>query len=359
MTGPRPVVIDAVTHAFDSRPSNHKSGAFAERALESFFQFQWSFLPDPYRLERELYFRAIDAETLASVLFLESGTDFAVYHTIPAWGVFEDLSPIDVGLTMRERHPGRVFVYAAVSPLEGARAIEELERQVEEWDVIGLKLYPMDIIDGRMIPMRMSDEKLAYPVFERCRELGIKTIAVHKAIPLDQSPAEYYRTDDVDYCARDFPDLNFEIVHGGFAFLEETALQMARFPNVYINLEGIGAMLTRQPRSFARILGELTVYAGHERILWGTGAMAFHPQPLLEAFERFQMPEDLVEGHGYLEFTDAVKADILGGNFARLHGLDLDSLTAAVAGDDVARARAAGRAEAWQVLRNAVSSGAG
>ena len=353
------VVIDAVTHAFDSRASNYKSGAFAERAIESFFQFQWQFVPDPYRLERELYFRAMDAETLASVLFLESDTDIAVYHTIPAWGVFEDLSPIDVGLEMRSRHPGRVFVYAAVSPLEGAKALEDLERQAAEWDVIGLKLYPMDIVDGQMIPMRMSDEKVAYPVFEKCRELGITNVAVHKAIPLDQSPAEYYRTDDVDYCARDFPDLNFEIVHGGFAFLEETALQMARFPNVYVNLEGIGAMLTHQPRSFARILGELTVYAGHERILWGTGAMAFHPQPLLDAFEAFEMPEDLREGHGYIEFTDAVKADILGGNYARAHGLDLAALAASVADDEIARARAAGRAEPWQVLRQPASTAAG
>jgi len=27
-----------------------------------------------------------------------------------------------------------------------------------------------------------------------------------------------------------FPELNFEIVHGGMAFLEETAWQIARFP---------------------------------------------------------------------------------------------------------------------------------
>ena len=50
-------VIDAVTHAFDARATNAKSGRYAERAIESFFQFQWSLIPDPYRLTESAIFR--------------------------------------------------------------------------------------------------------------------------------------------------------------------------------------------------------------------------------------------------------------------------------------------------------------
>jgi uncharacterized protein len=346
-----PLVIDAVTHAFDSRSSNAKAGAFAQRALDSFFQFQWDFVPDPYRLEPELYYRAIDAETFASVMFAESETDVAVYHTIPAWGVFGDLSPIDVGLAARAAHPERVLVYAAVSPLEGERALEELERQAGEWDVAGLKLYPMDIIDGLLLPFRLSDRKTAYPLLERCGELGIRNVAIHKAIPLDQAPMRYFDVDDVESAARDFPELNFEIVHGGFAFLEETALQLMRFPNVYVNLEGVASMLTKQPRAFAQIIGQLMVYSGTNRIFWGTGATVFHPRPLLEAFAAFEMPADLVAGLGYPELTPAVKQDILGGNFARTHGIDVAALRHALADDAVSRERANGLAAPWRTLR--------
>jgi len=36
--------------------------------------------------------------------------------------------------------------------------------------------------------------------------------------------------------------------------------------------------------------------AAMERILWGTGAMAFHPQPLLEAFVHdFSIPASLIQ----------------------------------------------------------------
>jgi predicted TIM-barrel fold metal-dependent hydrolase len=340
-------VIDAVTHAFDARPTNNKSGRYAERAIESFFQFQWSLIPEPYRLDRNRYFQAMSAEGLASALFVESGTDVAVYHTIPAWGVFHDLSPISVGIEMREQHPGRVLLYGAVSPLEGAKAIEDLERQAAEWDVIGVKLYPLDIIDGQLRPMRMNDEQVVYPVYEKCLELGIKMVAVHKAIPLDTAPLDYFRPEDVDYAARDFPELNFEVVHGGFAFLEETALQLARFDNAFINLEGTGTFLMKQPHAFARVLGEIMVLAGHKKIFWGTGAAAFHPAPLLEAFEHFEMPENLMRDYGYPELTREMKADILANNYADAHGLSVDRLRAAIDDDGLSRQRAAGDREPW------------
>ncbi len=348
------LIVDAVTHAFDSRSSNAKAGAFAQRALDSFFAFQWDFLPDPYRLERELYYTAIDVDTFVSAIFLESTTDVAVFHTIPAWGVFGDLSPIDVGIEARRRHPDRVRLYAAISPLEGARALDELERQAAEWDVIGLKLYPMDIIDGQLLPFRLDDRKRAYPVLERCQELGIRTVAIHKAIPLDQAPAEYFSSGDVESAASDFPDLNFEVVHGGFAFLEETVLQLMRFPNIYVNLEGVASLLTKQPAAFARIMGHLMMYSGHERIFWGTGATVFHPRVLIEAFEAFEMPEDLVSGWAYPRLTPEVKADILGGNYMRVHGIDPRALAERLDGDAVALERERGLHEPWSVLRGAV-----
>ena len=254
-------------------------------------------------------------------------------------------------MEIRDRYPGRVFLYAAVSPLEGTKALEDLERQVDEWEVIGVKLYPIDIIDGKLRPMLMSDEQVAYPIFEKCLELGIKTVGIHKAIPLDTAPLDPFRPDDVDYAARDFPDLNFEVVHGGFAFLEETALQLARFDNVFINLEGTGALLMRQPHAFARVLGEIMVLAGHTKIFWGTGAAAFHPAPLLEAFEAFEMPEELMQNFGYPALTREMKADILANNYATAHGLDVNALRAAIADDELAELRASGTREPWGRVR--------
>ena len=44
----------------------------------------------------------------------------------------------------------------------------------------------------------MDDPKLAYPLFERAQKLGIRTVAIHKAIPNGPVPINPYKVDDVD-----------------------------------------------------------------------------------------------------------------------------------------------------------------
>lgn len=341
-------VIDAVAHAFDNRQENCIGGPYAERIVQNNFDFQKTMLPARYALDRDEYYIAMTAEMLASCLFAESDTDVAVYHPLPTWGVFRDLSPVSVGLAVRRQCPGRMLVYGAVSPLEGSKALEELEKQVIDWGVDGIKLYPVDIIDGKMRSFAMGDEKIAYPVLQKCVDLGISTVAIHKALPLGTAPLDAFRPEDVDYAARDFPNLNFEIVHGGFAFLDETAFQVARFDNIYINLEATGHLLCRQPLAFARILGALLFNGGAERIVWATGACGTgHPQPVLEAFEAFKMPKQLVTDMGYPEVTDDMKRDILGGNFARMHGWAIDEMAQRISGDEFDRAKMGGKSEPW------------
>ena len=262
-------VIDCVTHGFDNRPENYIGGRYASKVVDNNYDFQQAMMPPEYRLDHDEYYQLMTADMVAWSLFAESETDVAVYHTLPTWGVFKDLSPISIGMEIRERWPGRMFVYGAVSPLEGTKALDELDQQAAEWDVAGIKLYPIDIIDGQMRSFSMGDERITYPVLEKCRELGIKTVAIHKALPLGTAPLDAFRPEDVDFAARDFPDLNFEIVHGGYAFLDETAFQVARFDNVYINLEATAQLLCRQPALFARILGTLLFNGAGKRILWG------------------------------------------------------------------------------------------
>src|SRR3546814_1661439 len=66
---------------------------------------------------------------------------------------------------------------------------------------------------------------------------------------------EHYRVDDIDRALTAFPDLQFEIVHGGMAFLEETAWQLGRYPNVYVNLEVTSASAATRPAAFGHALG--------------------------------------------------------------------------------------------------------
>ena len=121
-----------------------------------------------------------------------------------------------------------------------------------------------------------------------------------------------------------FPKLNFQIIHGGFAYLEETALQLSYYRNASVVLEGASAYIVNSPLRFAEILARFLMTGAADRIIWGTGCTALHPRPLLEAFWDFQLPEAMIEGYGFPPLTPELKAAILGGNIARILGLDLE-----------------------------------
>lgn len=342
-------VLDSVVHAFNSTAENALS-RYGRSIFIGGHKFQSGMVSGDYRLEPLRYFQPMTADIIEATLFAESQVDFAVYHTIPIWGFIKDWSPASIGAELCRRHPNRMRMYGGVSPLQGKRALDEIDRQVEEYGIIGMKIYPMDIVDGEVRALRFNDQEVMYPVLERCRKLGVKVVAVHKAFPLGPVQMDPFRNGDVDYAAVDFPDLAFEVVHSGMAFLDEAAAQVGRFDNIYVNLESTAALAENFPRKFATILGEFLAAGAQKRIFWSSGSTNPHPRPVLEAFAKMEMPADLMEGYGYPALTPEIKADLLGLNYARLHGLDIDAIKTATADDAVSRQRAGGLAPPWSKL---------
>ena len=147
---------------------------------------------------------------------------------------------------------------------------------------------------------------------------------------------------DVSGAAEAFPDLNFEIFHGGFAFLEDTALKATYSKNVTINLEGSSALIFYAPDRLAHILGSLILAGAADRVVWGTGVPVIHPQPFLEAFWNFQISTELQEGYAYPPLTDEIKRLMLGETQARIAGLDITEMKAAMKGDEFDRQKSLG-----------------
>lgn len=333
-------VLDAVVHAYNFDASN-----FANRHAgivgEIVYGAVGAMSSPGYVPSREAYFRDWSIEETADLVFAESDTDLATYHVLPLNAFRDGLCSFEKAVEAQERWPNRFVVYCGVDPMQGEAALEELERQIEVLRPVGLKLYPSSWVGEEVRGWKMDDPEIAFPLFERAQQLGVKVVAIHKAVPLGPLPLEHYRVDDVDRAAMAFPGLNFEVVHGGMAFLEETAWQLARFPNVYVNLEITTALAATRPLAFQQALASLVGPGGepaYDRILWGTGAMAFHPQPLLEAFVRdIEIPAALVEGAGIPPLTREVKQKILFDNYARMTGLDLHARLELVADDGFAR----------------------
>jgi predicted TIM-barrel fold metal-dependent hydrolase len=330
-------VVDAVIHAYNFTPENIKDPGLVLPLSESLYGLCAMHAPrnEPeYLLDHDRFMAAPDPDLLAHALFAESPTDIAIYHDVPQFGTMHDGgSPMWVGKELRDRYPGRIALYGAVDPWT-EDPLEKVDRLVEEDGVVGLKLYPLDVIDGKPMSYRMDDEKVIFPILERALQRGLKTVAVHKALPIGPMPMDPFRIGDMEGAFRAFPDLNIEIVHGGMAFLEETAMQLARFPNCVINMEGASAFLPNMPLKFAEVMGAFLSFGGEDRLIWASGCVAFHPRPLVERFWEFEIPEMLIEGYGVPPLTKEIKRKILSENAKRIIGLDVDGMLAESKGDE-------------------------
>ena len=213
-----------------------------------------------------------------------------------------------------------------MNPLEGKKALDLMERQVEEFGAKAFKFYNVRYDYGQPFPWRMDDPRIAFPVFEKAQELGVNLIGVHKGVPLGPQPIEHTQTFDMDGAAANFPDINFVIFHVGLPFLDEVLLADHPLPEPLRVDRGDDQLhRPRQPRVFAEMLGKMLWWCGEDKIIYGGEAPIWHPQWALEAFWNFELPQDIVEERGYPQLTEQAKRKILGENLARLHGIDVEA----------------------------------
>lgn len=352
------LVVDAVIHAYNWTEPNFANPQAAGFSAAGHGLHCLVSPEDEYRLTEEEFVSDWSVDTLEKVLFLETDVDVAVYHSTPLHDYYKDgLVSLEKGVEMKRRNPGRVVLYGNINPLEGSKALEDMEYQVRELGVSAIKLYPARYYQGRTLPEPLDDPKFGVPMVEKAIELGVKSVAVHKAIPFGPTKTAHYRTDDVDEVAAQYPEMNFEIVHAGFAFLEETCFLLGRFPNVYVNLEVTASLAINSPRRFAEVIGNFLYWGGEDRMLFATGCSFVHPQPVIDALLAFEMPEDLITGYDLPPMTDDAKYKMLGENFIRMHGLDADAIKKEVQNDFWAEQKTNGRLAPWSPIRSGVTVG--
>ena len=340
-------IIDAVAHAYNLDPSNYADVASAKPISDLTYQIGGMGSPEAqYNVPRGLYINDWAPEDIANILFKETATDMAVAHTLPLYCFKDGMCSIEKSAEFVRRWPHRFRAYAAVDPLRSDWKAS-FDRQLELFQPIGLKVYPTSWNGSTISQWKMNDPAIAFPVYEYAMKHGINVVAVHKAVPLGPVVAEdAFNPGDLEGAAGAFPDMAFEIVHGGIAFSEETGWLLARFANIYINLEVSNIILERRPRTFSKMLMDLLKVGGMpimDRLIWATGCSLAHPRPTIEAFCRYQIPEDLLQDAGLFgplsQITDEHKRNIFANNYARIHGIDIPAAKTAITDDEFAQAR--------------------
>ncbi|WP_247008754.1 amidohydrolase family protein [Halorientalis litorea] len=330
-------VADAVSHAYNLHPSNYAIERYAEPVVDLMLGAEAA-MPEQYRRTEESFLTDWDPSVTANMLFRESPVDFTVFHP-QSITIFEDgLTSMGKAREFVEAHPNRSAQLASIDIIGMENPGDELARQADEYGVHGVKVYPSYWSDDGHTGFKMDDAETAFPLWERCADLGLDVVAVHKAVPFGNVPLDPYRVDDIEEAAASFPDLNFEIVHGGFILAEETGYRIAEHDNVYVNLEITAADAATRPDQFVETMENLLWAGGKEaveKVIWGCGTPQFHPRLLLESLWELDFPE-MESRDGTYTITDDDKRKMVGANLADAHGFDVDELQDAIGDDEYA-----------------------
>ena len=104
---------------------------------------------------------------------------------------------------------------------------------------------------------------------------------------------------------------------------------------------GVGSNHVRHHRGVHHPQQLLSAF-GEDNILWGTDSIWYgSPQPLIDAFRAFQIPEEYSQRYGYPQLTPRAKEKILGLNAARIYNMDPEQVRTSVRQDDLAWVKAA------------------
>ena len=277
--------------------------------------------------------RDMTVENFGNLVFDNSDTSIAVVNPFGFREDYgdQDMMPIDELAELRRRWPDRVVILGGgLTPNQGlTETLERLDMFVKDFQISGLKLYTFDATPQK--GWWFDDEKLAYPIWERCRELGVTNIGCHKGIPFSHFAARYAHPTDMDQAAEDFPDMNWMVFHSAYPYTTELVGLKAfkgHRKNLYCELGSTFAVLvSNRPLECAHTLGRLLRDFGPDYVMWGTDSILWgSPQWQIEAFRRFRIPDELVEGYGYPQLTDEIKRKILGENAARIWNLPVPEI---------------------------------
>lgn len=240
--------------------------------------------------------------TVADLIHLmdEAGVDAAVMQG--EWGISDYRKQNDAVYRIVQAYPDRfVAGYLCVNPLEDDDMVKVVEKEVNERGFKGVN------IQGFACRLRANNKRF-YPVYAKCQELGIP-VTIHASINFSvDRTIDYSRPIYLDEVACDFPDLVIVANHGGWPWVTEMVAIAWKHPNVYIEIGAVSPKYIGTPGTGWE---PLMVYGNsllQDRVLFATDNML--------------PPKRCVDELRALPLKDVVIEKWLGGNAARLLGLD-------------------------------------
>ncbi|WP_277553733.1 amidohydrolase family protein [Halobaculum limi] len=314
-------VIDSHLHLWDASEENitHEGG---EQFIQCFYDYHTGFTPEDKQWGLDEY-RKYGADRMADDLFGNAAVDMGIFQPTYLRDFYADgFNTIEDNAELAQRYPERFVLNGRFDPRDGEAGMEELERQKEEYDIQGVKLYTAEW-NGDSKGWRLDSQE-SFEFLEKCSELGIENIHPHKGPTIRPLNRDAFDVADVDDAATSFPELNFVVEHVGLPRLDDFCWIAAQEPNVYGGLAVAAPLAVHRPRKFGEIMGELLFWLGEDRLLFGSDYALWNPDWLVETFMDAELTDEQKDEYG-VEFGLDTKRKILGENAAELYDIDIEA----------------------------------
>jgi predicted TIM-barrel fold metal-dependent hydrolase len=251
--GERYFIVDGHVHFWDARPENRNR--YGEGFIACFYDYHRNLSPEEYVWPKEKYDRYSEQDMVHD-LFEIGYVDRAIMQPTYLKDFFPGgFNTTEQDAAMAANHPGKFICNGAWDPRDGEPGLEAFEALAHEYDLTGVKLYTAEW-HGSSKGWKLND-KWSYRYLEKCQELGVRNIHVHKGPTIWPLNRDAFDVADVDDVATRFPDLNFIVEHCGLPRLEDFCWIGVQEPNVYGGLAVALPFIHTRPRYFAQVLGEL------------------------------------------------------------------------------------------------------
>jgi predicted TIM-barrel fold metal-dependent hydrolase len=246
---------------------------------------------------------------------------------------------------------------------------EQMEREVNKYGIDSWKWYCHTDPGRSGNGFRMDDEKMAYPFYEKSKELGLNVFSCHKGFSSQSRTLGHFaHPGDIEKAAKDHPDLTFIAYHsalkhgpnepqfnedgffdpetGDFAWHAELMKIKERNPemnNVFPEIgSSFGLLSIVNPIMCQHLIGKNVKYYGSDHVIWGTDCLWWGaPQWVIDAMKRFQISDELCEKFGYTKLTKEDKANIFGLNAAKIYGFDVNEKIKVFPNDTLSKVKTA------------------
>jgi len=320
--GEKYYIFDSHLHFWDASPDNWVKGAeeYAKGWIECFHAYQGLGPADTHwSLE---HFQKYSVEDFEKDVF-GAGVDKAVLQStyLKEWYT-NGFNDIDQNASLLDRFGDRLILNGRWDPREGTAGLEQLEKDHAQYGLKGCKLYTAEWYKGSR-GWKLTDPE-AIPFLDKCAELGIKNMHVHKGPTIWPLDKDAFDVSDVDHVATDYNGkLNFIVEHVGLPRIEDFCFMATQEPNVYAGLSVVvGGLMHARPQFFNKVMGELLFWVGEDKMTFGSDYAIWEPKWQIEGLLNWEMPDDLAYSD-YPRLDANGKRKILGLNAAKLYDVEV------------------------------------